>query len=252
MDDAAWEGLPWSEPAPGLRALMRPSGPIREIQVYGQRCSGTNVLLKLLAANFGSGLVPQRHGFKHWLVPEQTLFPQDCLVVAVARDACDWLRSLHRQPWHLAPASKALGFSPFIRAEWHSVWDAEFDGIDAGHPLLGQEMLHERDPRTGGRFANPLAKRAAKLRNWSGLAGRANNLALLNHAALRDRPRDLVDAFAALLVRPPAHDYAPVETYKGNGFRRFTPTAYDPLSDEDAAFIDANLDKAAERRFGLG
>ena len=114
-----------------------------------------------------------------------------------------------------------------------------------------REMMHERDPGTGLRFANPLRKRTAKLRNWSGLESRVNNLLLLDHALLREKPRALVEALAAMLGREPLHDYGPVATYKGNGFRAYTPTPYPPLSRADDAFIEENLDRAVEARFGL-
>lgn len=241
----------WDAPFPGLRVLKRTVGPVRAVQVFGQRCSGTNVLTKLVAANFGAGAVTDRYGFKHWFVPAQVLFPADVLVLVVAREAQGWARSLHRQPWHAHPDLKTLGFAEFIRAEWHSYWDREFGGICETHPLHGREMLHEREPATGKRFGNPLLKRTAKLRDWTGLAARAHNVAFLDQDVLHRAPRDLVCVLAELLGAVPAGDYGPIETYKGNGFRRFEPTRYPDVSADDGAFIRDQLDPQVEAHFGF-
>ncbi|WP_152047011.1 hypothetical protein [Aureimonas psammosilenae] len=241
----------WLTPAPGLSLLKRAATPVRQVQVFGQRCSGTNVLTKLIAANFGAETVTDRYGFKHWFVPEQVLFPSDVLVAVIARDPFDWVRSLYRQPWHAHPDVKALPFADFIRTEWHSYWDSEVGGIDRTHPMHNREMLHERDPATGRRFANPLRKRAAKLASWSDLSLRAHNLCLIDQDILANRPNDLLDMIGEALARPALGDCAVLETYKGNGFNRFVPKRYDPLSPEDARFIRSQLDPATERRFGF-
>ena len=50
----------WTRPCPGLTILRRGDAPIRAIQVYGQRCSGTNVLIRSIEANLGRGALPKR------------------------------------------------------------------------------------------------------------------------------------------------------------------------------------------------
>ncbi|MGT2514374.1 hypothetical protein ACVOMT_09185 [Sphingomonas panni] len=184
-------------------------------------------------------------------MPEQVLFPRDVLVLAVARDPVDWVRSLHRQPWHAHPELKALGFSDFIRAPWHSYWDREFWGVEDDHPVLGREMLHERCPDTGERFANPLAKRTAKLRHWSGLHDRAHHVALLSHEAFVADPAGVIADLSAATGLAMADPFVAQDSYKGQGKRPFTPTAYAEISDADRAHIHAWLDPEVEARFGF-
>lgn len=240
----------WTELSAGLRLRHTAPGPVRQVQIFGQRCSGTNVLGKLIVANFGSETITDRFGFKHWFVPDQILFPSDVLVLVVAREASQWVRSLHRQPWHAHPDLKALPFSDFIRAEWHSYWDGEFGGIDPLHPLLGREMLHERDPRTGRRFANALCKRRAKLRSWCDLATRCNHLGLIDQAILESSPHLVLEAVADALQRVPTQDLTVLQSYKGNGLTPFQPKPYAPLTSEDADFVRSQLDPEVERLFG--
>lgn len=244
-------GLSWNEPIAGLRILKRSRQPIRRIQIYGQRCSGTHAIARTIDMNFGDEVPTRDYGFKHWFVPDQVLFRDDVLVLAIARNAFDWLRSLHRQPWHAHPELKRLPFSDFVRSPWHSYWDDEFWGIGEGHPLRGREMMHERDPATGERFVDPVAKRTAKLRHWSDLTSRAHNVALLAHQTLVADPEGVVRALAAATGLEAAPEFRRVWSYKGNGNRAFEPTRYEPISADDAAWIATRLDPEVERRFGL-
>jgi hypothetical protein len=241
----------WTNPRPGLNILRRGNAPIRSIQVYGQRCSGTNVLIRSIEANLGRDAFTEAQGFKHWFVPEQVLFPRDVMVLVVARDPVDWVRSLHRQPWHAHPDLKRLDFSDFIRAPWHSYWDTEFWGVEQDHPVLGREMLHERCPHTGERFANALAKRTAKLRHWSDLHDRAHHVALLGHDAFVADPAGVIAALSAATGIPCVQPFVAQDSYKGQGHRPFTPTPYPPVSDSDLAHIHAWLDPEVEARFGF-
>lgn len=241
----------WQTPQPGLTILRRGDAPIRAIQVYGQRCSGTNAFIRSVEANFGRDAFTEAYGFKHWFVPEQVLFPRDVLVLAIARDPFDWVRSLHRQPWHAHPDIKALGFSDFIRAQWHSYWDTEFWGVETDHPVLGREMLHERCPQTGDRFANALAKRTAKLRHWSSLGDRAHHVALLNYATFVRDPQAVITAIADTTGMACADPFVSLDSYKGQGHRPFVPTTYPKIVDDDVTHICEWLDPSVEARFGF-
>ncbi len=245
-----FEHAGWVQPTPGFRLWHTAPGPVDQVQIFGQRCSGTNVLRKLVSANFGAEAITDFYGFKHWFVPEQILFPANVLIMVVARDPFDWIRSLHRQPWHAHPDLKTLAFSQFLRAEWHSYWDAEFGGIEPRHPLFGREMLHERDPATRLRFANALRKRAAKLRSWSELTTRCNHLALLDQAVLASTPHVVLDALAQALGRAHPADLTALQSYKGNGLTPFQPRRYDPLTPEDVDFVRSQLDPDVEHLFG--
>lgn len=241
----------WRVLDPGLRVILRSDEPISQMQIYGQRCSGTNVVAQTLAANIPELRLTDAYGHKHWFVPDQTLFPPHTLSVVVARNAFDWVRSLHRQPWHAHPELKAKPFAEFIRSEWHSCWDEHFHHIEPGHPLLGQEMMHERDPATGERFANCLAKRTAKLRHWAALPTRAHNVALVSYDAFLRAPEAFVAAMATATGLARTDTFQSVSSYKGQGFFAYVPQTYDDLAPADVAHIEAWLDPAVEAQYGL-
>lgn len=242
----------WHTPLPGLRVLIRGRVRIRHIQVYGMRCSGTHAIIKLIEANLGRDAFTERYGFKHWWVPPQILFQPDVLVLAIARAPDAWLHSLHRQPWHVHESSRGLSFGAFVRTPWYSVWDDQFWGVDASHPMFGTEMMHERDLQTGERFADPVTMRTETLRHWAGLHGRAHNLALLDYEAVRTMPHRVIETLSAATGLPIAEGgFRPLDTYKGHGIKPFVSSSYPPLSDEDRAHVDSRLDPALEALFSM-
>ena len=228
-----------------------PGMPIARFHVFGQRCSGTNALIRLVEHNFPALRFCEAAGFKHWFVPGDRRIAADAAVIVIARDVSEWLRSLHARPWHAHPDLKALSFAAFIRAEWHSVWDGDFWGVDEGDPRFGTPIREELCPATGRPFANAVAKRAAKLRNWIALGERAPAALFVDHARLVASPREIVAEIAQATGCAPVSDFVPVASYKGQGERPFVPRSYPPLSREDAGFVGLHLDAASESRFGL-
>ena len=218
-------------------------------QVYGQRCSGTNALIKLLERNLEDLEFTEEFGFKHWLVPPEVEIPEDVFVIVIARQVDQWLRSLHAKPWHAHADLKELEFGDFIRAEWRSVWDEDFWGIDRDHPKFLQPIEEEFCPQTGLPFPNVIAMRTAKLRNWLDVALQAQGHALVSHRELVSRPEEVISRLASASESKKRTEFVPVDTYKGQDSRQFVPTEYPPLRSEDAAFIRRYLNGAIESRF---
>lgn len=211
---------------------------INTFQVYGERCSGTNFVIRLLERNVVSAQFTEDYGFKHWFVAEDVTVPNDCLVVVVQRKLPDYLRSLHRKPWHVVPALKGLPFSDFIRREWHCWWDEDFWQVDSAHPLYHQEMLHERHPETNERFANVIEMRLHKDANWEGLAARSANAIIVNYEEAAANPRKFLQALAHRYHLKLKDTFEPLNDYKGQKETSFVPKTYDPISTTDQAFIN--------------
>ena len=221
----------------------------RRFQVYGQRCSGTNALIKLLERNLDRLCFTEDFGFKHWLVPDDVEIPADVFVIVIARDADQWLRSLHARPWHAVPELKRLDFSDFIRAEWRTRWDEDFWGVDADDPRFGKPIEHELCPRTGSPFANPIAMRTAKLSNWISVASRAEGHLFVSHADLVSRPDAIVEQVADASRTRAKTPFRPVASYKGQNGRVFQPSRYRELEQADAEHVKRYLDPEIENLF---
>jgi len=122
--------------------------------------------------------------------------------------------------------------------------------LAAGDPRLGTEMMHERDPATGQRFANVMALRTAKLRAWVALKERVRNAVLVRYEDAAAEPRRFVRQFARQfgLWRWPW--LRAVTTWKG-GRERFTAREYEPFAPRDVEWVASQLDRDLERRFGV-
>ena len=235
-------------PFVSARVPDRPA--IARFQVYGERCSGTNFLIRLMEENVTSAAFTEDFGFKHWFVPETLVLPPDTLGLVIAREPHAWLQSLHEKAWHHPPEVKALGFSDYIRAEWRCVWDDPWLPVGPDDPRWMTEMTHERHPRTGARVRDALEMRRLKAENFARLGARSPAFAVLRYEDLRADPRGVLDALGRWGVA--CGPYAPIRTYKGDGDRPYVPKDRPPLSPEDAAWVAERLDRDAEALLGYG
>ena len=221
---------------------------IARFQIYGERCSGTNFLIKLMERNVVSATFTEEFGFKHWFVDEDLVLPADTLGLVVAREPRAWLQSLHEKAWHHPPDIAELPFSDYIRHEWQCVWDDHWLGVGPDDPLWMTEMMHERHPVTGERVENALAMRRLKAENFAALGRRSPAFAVLRTEDLQRDPRGFLDALSAWGIA--CGPYAPITSYKGEGDARYVPKARPPPSDADEAWVRRTLDPASEALLG--
>lgn len=221
--------------------------PPKRFQVYGERCCGTNFIIKLLERNFTDVEFTEDYGFKHWFTEKDLKIPDDVLVIHITRNFTDSLQSLHRQPWHVDEMLKGLDFSDFIRAEWKCVWNDEFWGVSPAHELWGKEMLHERDPDSGLNYANVVAMKTAKDLHWGSLRGRVRNFATLNYDTVAEDPKGMVEKLGRDFGTGISQDFLPIGTYKGSEGEKYEKKVYPRVSEEDLAFIERTVEAETER-----
>lgn len=229
------------------------------IYVFGERNSGTNYVHNLIVRNC---VVPQtlrrpydsqnkiRFGWKHGF-PNVKNAPDDVLAIAVYREPIAWLHSLCRTPWHTAQHLQGIPFSDFIRAEWQSVMNDPAFGIGPDHPDWGRELLADRDPVSGKRFANAVALRNAKNRDFAALDGQFGNCLHVCYEEVMANPQVFLNAlcknygFARLThFDPIIHDRA--TPARG----AFVPKPLPPIQARDLDFILGALDLDQEAALG--
>jgi hypothetical protein len=108
------------------------------IQVFGERCTGTNWLTTVIRDNFDVPAGDAIFGKHNWIEDEH--IRDDVLYLHVTKDIYSWLLSMAKHRHH-QEHTRGLNFSQYIRAPW-----ACFDSSG--------EMIFERDPQTGRRFIN--------------------------------------------------------------------------------------------------
>lgn len=135
---------------------------ITHFTVYGERCSGTNFLTKVVDDNFDLkyDMLPEpRYGWKHFFGHPRNrdgiATAVNCMVLSIVRNPLDYFMSFYKQPFHQSP-SRTKDLETFLTAEFYSIRprlpETPTDFIP--HPM---DINHD----TGKRFKNIF-----ELRSW--------------------------------------------------------------------------------------
>ena len=232
--------------------------PINSIYVFGERNSGTNyvnslVLRNCRSSNFDSLFNAKNKaafGWKHGF-PTMLGTPDDVLAIAVYREPIDWLHSLHRAPWHTPAHLRECTFSQFIRSEWVSLIDDEGFGIDKSDGRWGHELLADRDPLTGDRFANAMRMRNAKNRGFASLDKRFANVLRVTYETVAANPQGFLNMLCYTYNLQREGDFDPIPHDRATPARGlFQRKALPETSATDMDFIRQELDLEGERMLG--
>lgn len=225
---------------------------VKQFQVLGERCSGTNYAKSFFEKNFYISHV-ESLGWKHGF-PTFTAFPKDFLAVVVFRNAHSWVRSMYGKPWHTENYIRKMNFHDFIRAEWNTFVDkAGYFRLPEGDAMVGQTLQLDRHPITGRSFRNIVEMRNAKTQAWLGLANRNINVFYVNHEKLVADPKGIIDMVSNGFDMVAGKDILiPEGKFGWNWPKRVTshPMPTLPLDEADQDFINSNLDMVQERAIG--
>lgn len=138
---------------------------IQNIKIYGERCSGTNYLIKLLEKNFDVDIISSFDvGHKHFFGFENLSKMTNTLFICIVRDPVTWINSFYRKKWHLP---EHLTNSPydFLNNEFYSYYDESYDRRETfDRSLLGTEIMEDRNIYTKRRYRNIFEMRHVKLK----------------------------------------------------------------------------------------
>jgi len=73
---------------------------IKNVQIYGERCSGTNYLEDLIATNFDINIT-WKYGWKHFFGFNDISNSNDTLFICIVRNPFYWMNSLYKDRHHL-------------------------------------------------------------------------------------------------------------------------------------------------------
>jgi hypothetical protein len=235
------------------------AGSVSSVYVFGERNSGTNYVQNLIVKNCVAGVTRARLynrenqallGWKHGF-PAMLGAPFDVLAVVVYREPLAWLHGMMRNPWHAAAHLHNLTFSQFIRQEWLAVVDDAGFGVAQDAPIWRRELMIERDPQTGLRFANVMRLRTAKNIGFATLDHRFANVLRVTYESVLANPQGFLNALCATynLSRLPKFD--PILHDRATPSRGpYQPKPLPDIGAADLDFIRAELDMAAERALG--
>ncbi len=233
---------------------------IKYIQIFGERGSGTNFLTSLIRKNYKGVKITSDFGGKHWFIrdhrprgkPNKTTDNQclrpltdasDTLFIVVYRNPFDWLRSIHRKPFH-GDGHWGLSFSDFIRKPWVSYTSKKLNQNwvdDAENYFLIEEA------------ENIVQLRTQKINHFNALKDVVDNICFLNYETLNEDAevmRGIASQYGIELQRP-AIVNDPYHSRSGKkGRAGYVPRKYPEIDTKDIVFIRENLDWAVEQSMG--
>ena len=229
------------------------------IYVFGERNSGTNYVHHLIVRNCVAAktlsplyraenqkLLGWKHGF-----PAVLAAPDTVLAIAVYRAPIAWLQSLCRTPWHTAPHLRKLPFTQFIRQEWQGVIDDPSFGVTPDDPNWGRELMADRDPLTGKRFANAMQLRNAKTRGFATLDNRFGNVLRLRYEEVVAQPQVFLNALCKAYGLIRRRRFDPILHNRATPSRgAFVAQPVMPVTQSDMTYILDELDVAQESALG--
>ena len=122
---------------------------ITKFTIYGERCSGTNYLEKLIENNFDTK-VTWEYGWKHFFGFDNLKNSDNTLFIGITKNPYDWFNSLYRDQHHLPQAFKNI----------HCYLNNEFYSVDE----KGIELMNDRSMYTKQRYKNIFDMRDSKLK----------------------------------------------------------------------------------------
>jgi len=107
-------------------------GDIKIFTIYGERCSGTNFIQKIMLDNFDIEHL-QLWGWKHFFGHSDLSGTDDVLFIGIVRNPVQWMASLKKHPHHL-PIGRNKRWGSFLLDEWVSIDEA-----------TGNEIIEDRN-----------------------------------------------------------------------------------------------------------
>ncbi len=231
---------------------------ITHVQLFGERCSGTNYVAGLITKNFDDIEMTKAYGGKHWFIkdhyprcrPNQSTDYQcirplsdnaDTLFVCLFRNPFDWVRSINARPYH-AGDHWGLALSDFLRKPWHS-----FERI-----RLNRYWPDRHDSYWFIEEAqNLLRLRSMKIQHLLNLRDRVDNVCYVNYETIRD-DNDSLRAIAHRYQIQLKHVTVLGERkHFGRAHEdEYAAPQYAPISEDDLRFILEELDWGVEGRIG--
>lgn len=234
---------------------MRKSN-LKYVQIFGERCSGTNYIERLVRSNFDIQITSD-YGFKHWFVPDvsprsapniTTDLEQrrplsdssDTLFLFVFRNPYDWLRSCFGKPHH-SHGSSFKDFGEFLRCKWTSGDTVQRCAYWRKDPQYGYYWIEEAD--------SILHLRKLKISHFFEIQKLVNSYAVIRYEDYLRDPQEILNLAQGFHI---AHkeEIVDIKSYKGKGEETFSRSTYLPFSFEDFSYINETLDWSLEASIG--
>jgi hypothetical protein len=124
---------------------------MNKVTIYGERCSGTNYLEKLIATNFDVEITWQ-YGWKHFFGFNNLNNADDTLFIGIVRNPFDWINSFFQNPYHLS------------KKQISSIDNFLYNEVISYHDDTALEILQDRNIYNNERYNNIIELRNYKIK----------------------------------------------------------------------------------------
>lgn len=155
-----------------------------KVQIYGERCSGTNFLEQVILLNFKTEITWE-YGFKHFFGFNEYDNSDDTLFISIIRDPVDWLNSFFRNP-HQLHYSCCKDIKCFL---YNTIGSFKHNSprFRMGRINQGPEKMTDRNMYTKQRYKNIFELRYTKLKYMrETLPTKVKNHIFIKYEDLRD------------------------------------------------------------------
>jgi hypothetical protein len=239
---------------------------ITEIQVFGERNSGTNYLRKLFEKNYkniktliGSDGFGWKHGnlgnpwirrkddgtFVHIPIRDYKKDSENVLFVIIYRNPLTWIQSTHQSPHH-APELFDLSFNDFITKRWRSYYGPGATDLDPDQEkrfsIINENNLFEE-------YENIFDLRKQKINIFEKFKDKVNNVTYLQYENLRE---DYSAVLKKIALEYDIETNSKTENiYEDKfGFEKYKKKKYPPVSSETLDTLFEEIDWRFENKIG--
>jgi hypothetical protein len=218
--------------------------PFKNFTIFGERCSGTCWITKLVEANF-SKQACYPFGWKHFVHPDDPVAFPNTMVVVVVRNPIDWTRSFFKTPHHIPPEN---------RTNFHTFLTSELVSRDAGSDT-------NRDLRPDGTlWKNILEMRKDRHQEWCEFMEKRNHhiphgCVWVSYESVKENPTKFLESIENATgwgKTKETWDFFEDTHFVGNTeskTRNFTPVCYmKPKGEIRALLVGTDGDPADEKK----
>jgi len=219
---------------------------IKRFTIYGERCSGTNYIEKLILKNFDVKLTWE-FGYKHFFGFSNFENSDDVLFIGIIRNPFEWLNSFYKNPWEL-PAHLIENVDSFLNSEFYSVHNPNPSNIyyKVDKPT---ECLEDRNIYTGDRYVNVFEMRYTKINFLKNdMPNKVNNFILIRYEDLLDNFENTMNSFLKFGLKYKSNPPVNVFGYKGVSGQKYVKKTYNDIS-ENKIYNHKYFNKRIESEF---
>jgi len=214
---------------------------LKYFTIYGERCSGTNFLMRSITENFNIEYTTKycwKHFFGHYKF-ENNEEEDETLFIGIIREPISWIDSFFKKKHHL-PDENRSNIHSFLFNQFYSIYEDTYTEIKEDRHIITKE-----------RYKNIFELRKVK-NNFliNDMPKKVKNYLLIRYEDIRDNYEKVLDYFHIKFNLKKKYDkYVKISNYKGTKDYKFYIKNI-TLNKYVIDLIKKNIDNEQEKNLG--